>query len=265
MKRCFISLPITGRKEDARDKCSAFEFLLERQFPDCKFVTPFKVAPENNMPASYYMGKDIAALMECDTVLACKDWENSKGCQCERFISKQYGIQWVEMHKFIEDEFINGGISRLSNINWGTLPLEETKIRQRLWVTITKKEHYLDTKPTYSNEFGMIGVICPIYDFSMKDELLTTTHRDICKIITTIMESIVEPTASYPFEVYIDYGTCATDGTSNKIIDIDDDVIKALILLLMRHYDNIDTVSIVRNGLREELYYRETQTIIINE
>ena len=34
-------------------------------------------------PYSYYMGKDIEALLECDAILRCAGWSNSKGCALE--------------------------------------------------------------------------------------------------------------------------------------------------------------------------------------
>lgn len=36
------------------------------------------------------MGRDIEALLECDTVVFCRGWHQSKGCQAEFEIAKIY-------------------------------------------------------------------------------------------------------------------------------------------------------------------------------
>lgn len=46
-------------------------------------ATPFDVCPEPNKRYSYYMGQDIAALMECDAILLLSGWSESQGCQLE--------------------------------------------------------------------------------------------------------------------------------------------------------------------------------------
>ena len=39
---------------------------------EIQIVTPFDVCPEPDKPYSYYMGKDIEALLECDAIYLCE-------------------------------------------------------------------------------------------------------------------------------------------------------------------------------------------------
>lgn len=94
-KKCFISIPITGREEFAREECKEAQELLSTYFPSCEFFSPFEVAPEKNMPDSYYMGKDVEQLMDCDIIIQMNGWENSKGCRVENFIADTYRIDKI--------------------------------------------------------------------------------------------------------------------------------------------------------------------------
>lgn len=91
-KKVFISIPITGKENAAREQCANVTTLIKSTFPECRVFTPFEVAPEKNMPDSYYMGKDIAQLMECDIVIQMPEWEQSKGCRVENCVADNYGI-----------------------------------------------------------------------------------------------------------------------------------------------------------------------------
>ena len=98
-KRVYISIPISGHdleevKEEARDISErllwdVFELKKGQNRPDV--ITPFDVCPEPDKPYSYYMGKDIEALLECDAIFLCKGWQNSKGCMAEFAVARIYG------------------------------------------------------------------------------------------------------------------------------------------------------------------------------
>ena len=98
-KRIYISIPISGHdleevKAKARDiserlLCDVFGFKKDRNRPDV--ITPLDVCPEPDKPYSYYMGKDIEALLECDVIYLCKGWQNSKGCMAEFEVARIYG------------------------------------------------------------------------------------------------------------------------------------------------------------------------------
>lgn len=68
-----------------------FELKKGRRRPD--EITPFDVCPEPDKPYSYYMGKDIEALLECDAIFLCEGWQNSKGCMAEFEVARIYNKQ----------------------------------------------------------------------------------------------------------------------------------------------------------------------------
>lgn len=92
-KRVFISIPISGKEAEARETCAATVARLRECFPTCEFVTPFEVATEKDMPDSFYMGKDVAALMECDAMIQMPGWRDSKGCTVEDCVARVYRIR----------------------------------------------------------------------------------------------------------------------------------------------------------------------------
>ena len=92
-KRFYVSLPISGYDLDER-KSEAERIKSKLNFCGLsivKVITPFDVCPEADKPYSYYMGKDIEALLECDTVYMCNGWQNSKGCMAEFEVARIYG------------------------------------------------------------------------------------------------------------------------------------------------------------------------------
>ena len=102
-KRIYISIPISGHdleevKEKARDiserlLCDVFGLKKGCHRPDV--ITPFDVCPEPDKPYSYYMGKDIEALLECDAIYLCEGWQNSKGCMAEFEVARIYGKEII--------------------------------------------------------------------------------------------------------------------------------------------------------------------------
>ena len=91
MSKIYISIPISGHdleevKTKARDirehlLWDVFELKKGQHRPDV--ITPFDVCPEPDKPYSYYMGKDIEALLECDAIYLCEggrtprvEWQN---------------------------------------------------------------------------------------------------------------------------------------------------------------------------------------------
>lgn len=95
MKNIYVSLPISGYDIDCRKAYAdnikeilGFDFKAE-------IITPFDVCPETDKPYSYYMGKDIEALLECDAVYFCKGWQDSKGCMAEFAVAKIYDKQII--------------------------------------------------------------------------------------------------------------------------------------------------------------------------
>ena len=60
---------------------------------ELNIITPFDVCSEPDKSYSYYMGKDIEALLECDAIYLCEGWQNSKGCMAEFEVARIYNKQ----------------------------------------------------------------------------------------------------------------------------------------------------------------------------
>ena len=97
MKKYYVSLPISGYDLDERKLCAicAEKQIVERYPKPLQVITPFVVCPESDKPYSYYMGKDIEALLECDAVYFCKGWQDSKGCMAEFEVARIYGKEII--------------------------------------------------------------------------------------------------------------------------------------------------------------------------
>lgn len=101
-KKVFISIPITGQEELARERCENIKKIINENYPTCDVFTPFEVAPEKDMPDSYYMGKDVEQLLNCDVMIQMDGWEKSKGCTVEDCIAKTYSIPIIKENQILD-------------------------------------------------------------------------------------------------------------------------------------------------------------------
>ncbi len=80
--KIYISLPISGFNiARCKERADGVKLIIERKGHEA--ITPFDVCPDSDKPYSYCMGRDIEALLECDAILRCTGWSNSKGCALE--------------------------------------------------------------------------------------------------------------------------------------------------------------------------------------
>lgn len=90
--RIYVSLPITGYNiEERKEFANGIKKDLQKQCDKIEIVTPFDLAPEEGKPYSYYMGKCIEGLLECDAIFMSIGWQRSKGCMAEFQIASLYG------------------------------------------------------------------------------------------------------------------------------------------------------------------------------
>lgn len=89
-KKVYISLPITG--EDYNNKRNhAYVVAVNLEQKDYEAVTPFDAVPSLSTPYNEAMGRCVSALLECDAIYLCKNWQNSKGCMAELQVALVYG------------------------------------------------------------------------------------------------------------------------------------------------------------------------------
>lgn len=101
-KKFFISIPITGQEETAKVLCKEYKKQLSEKYPTIEFITPFEINIEKNKPDSYYMGRDIEKLMECDGIVSVEGWHKSRGCQVERFTANIYGLRIYDVKDLLK-------------------------------------------------------------------------------------------------------------------------------------------------------------------
>lgn len=90
--KIYISIPITGHDiEKVKARADMIKQLISSEWNDV--ITPFDVCPEKDKPYSYYMGRDIEALLECDAIYMASGWKKSKGCTLEYNAASLYGKQ----------------------------------------------------------------------------------------------------------------------------------------------------------------------------
>lgn len=80
--KIYISLPISGHDiKQCKDRANYLAEMIRKYGNEA--VTPFDIVPDSTKPYSYCMGRDIEGLLECDAILLCSGWSDSKGCQLE--------------------------------------------------------------------------------------------------------------------------------------------------------------------------------------
>lgn len=88
--KIYISLPITGHDiEKVKARADMIKRLISSEWNEV--LTPFDVCPEKNKTHSYYMGRSIETLLECDAIYMAAGWEKSAGCTLEYNAASLYG------------------------------------------------------------------------------------------------------------------------------------------------------------------------------
>ena len=105
-KKIYISLPIAFQEDTVYKRNAEAKEYLKANYKKYEWISPID---ENHIDdealgnhlqiekTAYYMGKDIEQVILCDVILMCPGWENSKGCQCERFVAEMYGKEVLIM------------------------------------------------------------------------------------------------------------------------------------------------------------------------
>ena len=88
--KVYISLPITGHPiDEVRKKADQ----AKQQLSDMGHepVSPLDVSPDPDAPYAEHIGRDIAALLQCEAALFLDGWTASKGCRLEMEAAQIYG------------------------------------------------------------------------------------------------------------------------------------------------------------------------------
>lgn len=91
-KKCYISLPITGRDLDGvRERIAE----LKRKLQDKGYtpVSPFDRDVDFNATHEEHMREDFKMLFDCNYILMSSGWEHSVGCRAELNAALACGIK----------------------------------------------------------------------------------------------------------------------------------------------------------------------------
>lgn len=91
-KKCYISLPITGRDlDEVRERIAE----LKRKLQDKGYipVSPFDRNVDFNATHEEHMREDFKLLLDCDYILMGRNWEHSVGCRAELNAALACGIK----------------------------------------------------------------------------------------------------------------------------------------------------------------------------
>ncbi len=92
--KIYISLPITGHDIEQVEARSIFTAAMLREQGHTP-ISPLEIDHRDPQDYEAVIGTDITALLCCDAVYLCKDWETSRGCRLEYQAAKIYGKEII--------------------------------------------------------------------------------------------------------------------------------------------------------------------------
>lgn len=87
----YISLPITGQEQEAREKADLTKAMLSRA--GHKVISPFDIYAGAKPKWEDHICCDLRALMDCDAVYLCEGWQFSRGCRIEAKVAQELNLQ----------------------------------------------------------------------------------------------------------------------------------------------------------------------------
>ena len=94
MKKCYISLPITGREiKNVKKDIERLKLALRNN--EYILISPFDRNVDFNATHEKHMREDIKLLLDCDAILMARNWEHSIGCRAELNVALTCGIKII--------------------------------------------------------------------------------------------------------------------------------------------------------------------------
>jgi hypothetical protein len=91
VKRVYIAGPMTGIEEFNFPAFHAAARKLRADGYDV--VSPAELCPEKGKSWEWYMRKDLAAMLTCDTIYLLQGWESSRGAKLERSVAVELKME----------------------------------------------------------------------------------------------------------------------------------------------------------------------------
>lgn len=93
-KKCYISIPITGRDiDEVKREIDSLKHVLRNN----EYIPIFPLDREVDFDATHeqHMREDIKLLLDCDAILMARNWEHSVGCRAELNVALACGIKII--------------------------------------------------------------------------------------------------------------------------------------------------------------------------
>ena len=95
--RIYISGPITGQEDTAKDRFKIAEYILQKRYAGAEIINPCSVNAEAAHAAELthdeYMKISFTLMDLCDAVYFMGGWEKSKGCQMEHVYAENRSMK----------------------------------------------------------------------------------------------------------------------------------------------------------------------------
>lgn len=109
MYKVYISLPISNFEDTVYDRSNNSKSQLKKlgyepvSPIDVNGITTSDLIDHTVLKkTAKYMGKDIEDVILCDAIYLCEGWENSRGCNIEKYVAEKFGKKILEQ-KYIDN------------------------------------------------------------------------------------------------------------------------------------------------------------------
>lgn len=93
-KKCYISIPITGRGiDDVEKEIENYKTRLRNK--GYSPISPFDREVNFNATHEQHMREDFKLLLDCDAILMACNWERSVGCRAELNVALACGFKII--------------------------------------------------------------------------------------------------------------------------------------------------------------------------
>lgn len=89
--RVYISLPMSGNGDEAREKADIIKATLSRAGHVA--VNPFDIYVGRDAEYPDRLCAGLRALCDCDAIFLCEGWQFSRGCRIERVLAEEFRKQ----------------------------------------------------------------------------------------------------------------------------------------------------------------------------
>lgn len=110
-KKIYLATPVNARKEatlvkklaEAHKRIQYMRIYLSNWYPEAEFLSVFTIDTVEGLvmlAEPLIMGQCVEMVMCSDIIILDDGWEDSNGCNVERYVADRYGKQVYTMQRF---------------------------------------------------------------------------------------------------------------------------------------------------------------------